>query len=418
LSRSWLYQLIITFWASASFYLMYVTKGENQYALIIPLVVGAVGLLFATLRSPVLYRVDPLLSFGVYLLIFGILASYLVNSDRYDLISMFGNIGSAVLLFFALYVITTKIDLDLKQTLLVQCLCAQPLFPVIVATSHDHFGRLMPGPNLTANYIGMMGLVAFIGACSARSWFWKIVLSLIPFYVIGAMQSRDSMLAVGVSGAIMLGCGAYNLGWKKMKRIAGPALIFGPVVVIGLDFAGIDLISRLYDTIANLFLLNDDYRGLGSGGSGRSDLWKAAINLWLANPIFGVGFKGHQNFMPDQMLAHNAYLGMLADLGVVGFTSYLIMVMVGGYSLMRPGAGRLADYPQRLAIFLSYLVYGMLESRAFSFGNTYSVLFLLIIFDSSKHRVTPPENLEIRHRGPTPASHTAPAAGLVSRSKT
>ncbi len=40
----------------------------------------------------------------------------------------------------------------------------------------------------------------------------------------------------------------------------------------------------------------------------------------------------------------------------------------------------------RAAILFSYLLYGMIESRAFSFGNTYSVLLLLVAFDTARYR--------------------------------
>jgi O-antigen ligase len=301
--------------------------------------------------------------------------------------------------------------------LVLQCLVALPLFPVILAGSYDKFGRTMPA-ELTPNYCGMMALVAFIGACSVRNWIWMIILSLLPLYVMDVMESRDAMLAAVVAGLVMLWCRARSMEWKKLRPLVLSALIGGPIVVIGLYFAGIDLIGAAGTRIDNILLLDDQYRGVGSGASGRAELWKAALNLWLTHPIFGVGFKGHQNFMPDQMLAHNAYLGMLADVGAVGFAAYLIILWRGSYHLFKRGASALSAYPERLAIFLSYLAYGMLESRAFSFGNTYSVLFLLVVFDSSRYPVQPAQDADSPGRETTPAKRDASAeASVLSRFK-
>jgi O-antigen ligase len=370
-----------------------------------------------TYRKPVIARVDPILSVGVYLLVLSIMASYTFNPDRFDLITMFGNIGSAILLFVALYTIVQKIELDFRRTLLLQCLCALPLFPLIVAGSHDQWGRMMPA-ELTPNYVGMMALVAFIGACSAGNLLLTLVLSLIPLYVIGVMQSRDSMLSAGVAGLALIYCHLRRLGWKKLRPYALPAFVVVPIVVIGLYFAGIDLFGYVANQIADLFLINDEHRGIESGGSGRTDLWAAAFNLWLTHPVFGVGFKAHPLLMPGGMLAHNAYLGMLADLGTVGFIAYMLILFSGFYYVVKRGNRLLTAYPERVAILLSYIVYGMLESRAFSFGNTYSLLFLLVVFDSSKHRVQPNQKIDVQPSAPSTAQSDHPEpVGLVTRSK-
>jgi O-antigen ligase len=133
-------------------------------------------------------------------------------------------------------------------------------------------------------------------------------------------------------------------------------------------------------------MLNDKYRGISSGGSGRSDLWAAAISLWQAQPVFGVGFKGHMLLMPDQMPAHNAYIGMLADMGIAGLASYLLMVSPAIYFVFKP-IHRLPQYPQWATIILTYILYGLFEFRAFSFGNTYSIIFMLVVFNCSKRRL-------------------------------
>jgi O-antigen ligase len=241
----------------------------------------------------------------------------------------------------------------------------------------------MPG-ELTPNYVGMMAMLCFIGACGVRSLVGAFALSALPLYVIIVMESRDSILSAAIAGLIIIGYRVWRLGWKKLRPFVALGLLGGPIACISLYFVGIDLFGHAYNAFENLFMFNDAHRGINSGASGRVDLWNAAFNLWQTHPLFGVGFKGQQQMMPDQALSHNAYLGVLAEVGLVGFVGYMLIVGTALYRTLKLGARGLSHYPQRVAILISYLVYGMLESRAFSFGNSYSLVFLLVAFDSSK----------------------------------
>ena len=121
------------------------------------------------------------------------------------------------------------------------------------------------------------------------------------------------------------------------------------------------------------------------------------MSLWQAQPVFGVGFKGHILLMPDQMPAHNAYIGMLADMGIAGLTSYLLMVSPAIYFVFKP-IHRSPEYPQWATIILTYILYGLFEFRAFSFGNTYSVIFMLVVFACSRRRLDTEASLPARMR--------------------
>ncbi len=389
LTRLGLNEIVVTVWTCLSFYVMYAMSGKNEFLLFFPLAGGTAVIVAMTLRKPVIARVDPLLTLGVFLLNFSILASYLFNSQRFDAVYILGNLASVTLLFTALYSITMKMELDFRKTLVYQCILISVLLPVIIATSHDQWGRMMPA-ELQANYVSMMAMLAFIGACSVRSLLGAMLLSALPLFTVVAMESRDSLLASGIAALIIVWYRLKAVGWRRFRPFM-PAILLGvPIITIGLYFVGIDLFSKAYGVVDSLFLLSDEHRGLGSGGSGRTELWNAAINLWITHPIFGVGFKGHPLLMPEQMYAHSAYLGMLADVGIVGFASYMLIVGMAVYHIFRRGEKQLTEYPQRMAIVASYLVYGILESRAFSFGNSYSVMFLLVAFDSSKFPIRRP----------------------------
>jgi O-antigen ligase len=95
--------------------------------------------------------------------------------------------------------------------------------------------------------------------------------------------------------------------------------------------------------------------------------------------------------------AHNAYIAMLADMGVVGLASYFLMMSPAIYFVFKP-IQRFVEDPLPVTVIATYILYGAFEVRAFSFGNTYSVVFLLIVFNCSKCRLPEarPNKLDVR----------------------
>jgi O-antigen ligase len=233
-----------------------------------------------------------------------------------------------------------------------------------------------------------MALLAFIGALCVRSIIWVAALSALPLYSMVVLQSRDSLLATAIALVIAaISSIARNRFNKKFFAYLLPACFGSLALCAALSLAGVPVIESIGQFFEGLLMLNDKHRGLASGGSGRNDLWAAAISLWQSQPLFGVGFKGHTLFMPDQMPAHNAYLGMLADAGLAGLASYLIIISPAISYIFKREALCSPEYRERASIILTYLLYGMFESRAFSFGNSYSVIFMLAVFDCSKRRL-------------------------------
>jgi O-antigen ligase len=96
--------------------------------------------------------------------------------------------------------------------------------------------------------------------------------------------------------------------------------------------------------------------------------------LWLKSPIFGIGFRQHEQFLAGAP-SHNAYLAMLADTGILGLIVYLVL-LIG--SLM--ASWGIQDRRTRrfvLALVVSYVVIGFFERRAINSGNPYGVFFLM-----------------------------------------
>ena len=384
MTNGWLNEIVVAIWACSSFYIVLVTGAEIAAPLFFSLVAGAVALVFLTYKKPVIATVSPLVSLGVFLLNLSIFASYLFNAQRYDWVFIAGNISSSLLLFFSLYLITTRIDLDFRKTLVVNSVFVNLLLPIVLVTAPVTWGRVDPPEN--PNYVAMMALIAFIGALGVRSIFWAAALCALPLYSMVLLQSRDSLLGAAI--ALMFAVVSWT--WRNRSQKFSAYLLLASFGIVALCSAmtltGFHLLNPIGQAFEALFMVNDKYRGISTGGSGRDELWAAAINLWQAQPVFGVGFKGHTLLMPDQLPAHSAYIGMLADMGVAGLASYFVIVSPAIYFVFRP-IHRSPEYRLSVTIIVTYMLYGLFEVRAFSFGNTYSLIFLLVVFNCSKRRL-------------------------------
>src|SRR5260370_1327117 len=241
MTNSWLNEIVVAIWACSSFYIMHVTGGENVAALFFPLVAGAITLVFLTYKKPVIATVSPLVSLGVFLLNLSIFASYLFNAHRYDWVFIAGNMSSSLLLFFSLYLITMRIDLDFRKTLIVSSIFVNLLLPIILVTAPVTWGRV--NPPTTPNYVAMMALLAFIGALSARSIICVATLSALPLYSMVVLQSRDSLLAA----AIALMFAVVSRTWRnRSKKFSAYLLLafFGSMALCAvMTLTGFDVLN-------------------------------------------------------------------------------------------------------------------------------------------------------------------------------
>jgi O-antigen ligase len=65
----------------------------------------------------------------------------------------------------------------------------------------------------------------------------------------------------------------------------------------------------------DLLMLNDPYRGLGTGATGRDINLQFGLELFVEHPLAGVGFGRSGASELGGMSIHNGYLALLAELG-------------------------------------------------------------------------------------------------------
>ena len=117
-------------------------------------------------------------------------------------------------------------------------------------------------------------------------------------------NSRGTLLAV----LVVLGVYAWR---KHGMLVAG---ILGSAALTGLMM----LPSRMQE-------LDVDE----ASAAGRVDAWYEGIQMFIAHPLFGIGAGGYSDL--HEITAHNSFVLVLAEMGIIGFTIFLAIV---GYSFM------------------------------------------------------------------------------------
>ncbi len=218
----------------------------------------------------------------------------------------------------------------------------------------------------TAMHPNLFGLIALsIFTCVVSSRNFKVVLAtfLGSFFFALAANSRSSLLAILLLLGIRIGETVFKsrAAFVRNAPLVGLILV-GAVLAGGLTFLG------------DAFQVNNQYRGVSSGFSGRTDIWQTYFNLWIAHPFLGIGPGRNLVFGGIEYYAHNQILEILAETGLIGFVSFYILMIWGAASSFRTPLQAFTLYA-----VASYLVYGIFEGRGFNVGNPLSALYFFSI---------------------------------------
>lgn len=120
-------------------------------------------------------------------------------------------------------------------------------------------------------------------------------------------HSRGALL-----GLVML---ALMAGYKRLGKV--PSLVLSGALGLGLmaiDFTG----GRAIDP---------------SAGADRLELWSEGLEMFKHSPIFGVGFGNFTDLAPNT--AHNSFILPLAELGIIGATIFVTVLVTTTLDLNR-----------------------------------------------------------------------------------
>jgi O-antigen ligase len=300
-----------------------------------------------------------------FLLVF--LAGYVLNDCTWeDLIGLF----NVMFVFLIGLLIASSTDTSLiGRIAAAYALMLAPYLVHVNVTGTRFYGRLLAGSQ--PNTWGWLSLSIAIGVFALNSRLLQAGCLAVALMTMYNAQSRGSMVAL-IPILYMYAYHWYfheraiDVSWKVIVTCFLVLIMFGLFVFYS-------------EIIANdIMRLNDPYRGLQTGATGRDEEWGEALRLWFNAPLFGVGFRKHENLMVfTNQSAHNAYLAMLADTGFVGFLVYMAFLLVS----LRSAMSGVVDKKLRLfltCVILSYSLAGMFERRAINVGNSLSITFIFV----------------------------------------
>lgn len=163
----------------------------------------------------------------------------------------------------------------------------------------------------------------------------KIVGLIIIFYALLLSQKRTGLVSITVFLVFYYIFNA-NLKDKHWKDILKSTFIFliSLLLIIFVTY----MAAKKY----NIELLNKMIRISEDGGSGRTEIWSLIISSFkecsILNLIFGHGFNSVYYNFSFQLSAHNDYLEILYDYGIIGIVLYLLLIRIllkKGFKLLK-----------------------------------------------------------------------------------
>ena len=227
---------------------------------------------------------------------------------------------------------------------------------------------------------------------------WRILGTLPVLAVIGCTSSRSTLLTAIVFLALILALRP----WRKTM-----------LLWLGLGIASISLlvaVDHLLQTgiawafVDSVLAFSDSARGLQSGFTGRTALWRDGWVAFLDNPLIGYGFRTRSRIVEDlvsmdEVNAHNGYLNLLLDAGILGALPIMGAVVCSAFRFLNwlvfasvhPEQHSSVDREQgkqlcriAVALILSSLVGWVFEPAYLNLGASHTVL-LIVILSVSTH---------------------------------
>ncbi len=217
-------------------------------------------------------------------------------------------------------------------------------------------GLFGSGAGILALFLGTRS----VGFGGDPNFFGLLQASMIPLTVYYRRHAPDArtklfysfILAIVLAGAAGAGSRSGLIG-GAVAIVATMALRPGltPSKRVGVGFGSI-LLAGFAFVVGFVVNPNNLERGFGDRGAGRIDLWNVSIVLIKQKPMLGYGFGQLREYLPPALLltpgslrlsdlrpdvsAHNTWLDVQGDLGVVGLLLFVVIFLVALLGFVRP----------------------------------------------------------------------------------
>lgn len=233
---------------------------------------------------------------------------------------------------------------------------------------------------------------------------------LIAFYILFSNKSFYSYLFLGLI-LVAIDCLVFMTGertalafmlittifillfLKEFRLLRICTFVISLLVIFFISIFNTDIKERNFDTTLNQIGVNDDAKGLYYLSEKHESLLITGYKIFLDNPLLGVGPNGYRKSCDSSMYStnslscsthpHNNVIQILAELGLLGFIFYLIIIFYISYqifnlvrSFLLKRGRNLSDYQICLVGCFIISLWPILPSNNF-FNNWINIIYYL-----------------------------------------
>lgn len=157
-------------------------------------------------------------------------------------------------------------------------------------------------------------------ASGLRRWFWWLILGIL-LYGVYLTTSRGALLGTLVVMGVYI--------WQRR----------GVFVAGGLGAMAMAAVLALPSRMSEMDVEE-------ASAQGRVDSWYEGIQMFIGHPIFGVGPDMYSDY--HHLTAHNSFVLVMAETGIIGFTLWLTFIGYG-FRMMWVGSRGFEESPEAIA---------------------------------------------------------------------
>lgn len=221
------------------------------------------------------------------------------------------------------------------------------------------------------NSIGMilMGMILCVFMIQNKGI--KAVLFPLGGIVLFLTLSRSSILGTVLAVSILA-----LFQWRTLKHTHRLALSISGFlcIVVVVALYGKHVIELL-DLLTGF---SDPDRGWGSF-TFRAKAWRETIDLWVQYPLLGVGYRMHEPYITSLSSAHNGYLALLAETGLLGAIPMVVFLVSSSLRVLRSALHGLRVAQVGFALLCGMAFISFFERTLINFGNPTSIIHLMIL---------------------------------------
>ena len=229
------------------------------------------------------------------------------------------------------------------------------------------------------------GLARLAGPIGEKNRYAQIMLMLVPLGLLQLSGERSRWLRIAALGCAGLAAIATALTFSRGAALAAGIILVAMVALryvrithlvaaaalIVVVMVAVPAYGERLATIADVGeLLSDEPAASGTDTSllSRATENLTAVRVWADHPLLGVGPGQFPNYYRDyadeigvlvkaqNREAHNLYLGIAAETGVLGLTAFLAAILVTFVQLARARARAIASRPDLAALAAGFML--------------------------------------------------------------